>query len=299
MGPLLTKFCQMSLVSLAFTLIFLVTACKPSKPSAADYVGVWTGGASKGCECMLNVATYGSRFMVQNENACGVCSAFDGVYALTADGNLVGGSSGVVTLAYDRKTNVVMTRSGAVTQSMRKLSPQALIRWRFAQQLMVQYGFKMDDKVTERCSVKGETGRCELAPFPIGNVGSRSCDMFATATYAGDCIDGMLSGLCLIRGVDRVAERDVAMGYFAGGRVLYPIFVANTSDETHPFGLQGPDRMFYCHENFSAVNDRYGCMSFRSLFDDDIFSRGTHTSLRNGTFNLAKYRASLEQRIAK
>jgi hypothetical protein len=123
--------------------------------------------------------------------------------------------------------------------------------------------------------------------------------MFATATYAGDCIDGTLSGLCLISGVDHVTEGDVAMGYFAGGRVLYPTFIADTSDTTYPFGLQADERLFfYCHTRtrFSSNNERYGCMSFRVLLGDDIFSRGAHTSLRNGTFDLAKYRARLEQR---
>lgn len=238
--------------------------------------------------------------MVHDENGCDACSTFEGVYTLTASGDLAGGSTGAVTLVYDRKKNSVMARSASGPQYMTKLNSHALTRWRFAQQLVARYGFKLDDEATKMCSVSGDAGRCGLAPFPIAGTRSRSCDMFATATYAGDCIDGRLSGLCLISGIGHVAEGDVALGYFAGGRVLYPTFIASTRDETYPFGLQADDRVFYnCGKNFSAENDQYGCSRFRALFSSDIFSRAAHASLRDGTFNLAEYRASLEQRVSE
>jgi hypothetical protein len=283
----------------AFALLLLVTACTPSKPTGADYLGVWTG-AIDGCECMLNVAAYGGSFMIRNENGCRPCSTFEGVYTLTADGNLTGGSTGVVTLVYDRTKESVTLRSGSALRSLKKLNSQALTRWRFAQQLVARYAFQIDARATELCSVRGEAGRCKLAPFRVAGSRSGSCDMFATARYAGDCVEGTLSGLCLISGVDHVAGGDVAMGYFVGGRVLYPTFIADTSDTTSPFGLQVDERTFYdCHSNFSSDNERYGCMSFRAIFGDDIFSRETHDSLRNGTFNLAKYRGILEQRATE
>ena len=295
-----TKLSPLPAGSLGFALMLLAFACAPSKPTGADYVGVWTG-TSSGCECMLDVAAHGDGFMMKNENECGACGVFQGVYTLTADGSLAGGSTGAVTLMVDRKKDSATLRSGSAQLPMKKLSAQALSSWRFAQRLITRYGFKIDDDVTVPCAVDGEAGRCALASFPIAGAKGRSCEMFATARYRGDCVDGMLSGLCLISGIDHVAEGDVAMGYFVRGRVLYPTFIANTTNTSYPFGLQVDERMFYhCHERFSSNNERYGCMSFRSLLGgDSIFSRETHDTLRNGTFDLAQYRVKLEQRVTE
>lgn len=84
-------------------------ACGPAAPKGDDYLGKWEGTieALTGSEgqCHLDVSPVGQSYAIKSERQrIGNCSAYEGIWTLTPEGNLKGGPLGSMLISYDKTT---------------------------------------------------------------------------------------------------------------------------------------------------------------------------------------------------
>ena len=91
------------------TIITFTFACGPAAPKGDDYLGKWEGTVESliGNEgqCHLDVSAVGQSYVIKSERQrVGNCSAYEGIWTLTPEGNLKGGPLGNMLISYDKKT---------------------------------------------------------------------------------------------------------------------------------------------------------------------------------------------------
>lgn len=112
---------------IAIVLTAALFACGPSKPSGSEYLGKWDGatvddpvlGTTK---CPVVISRNGESFLVKVEDAH--CSAYQGIYTLTPEGNLKGGPMGTVVMSLDKSQNqIVLSAGGGLAYLRREAQP--------------------------------------------------------------------------------------------------------------------------------------------------------------------------------
>lgn len=103
----------------------VLLGCSPGKPDGSDYLGRWDGATERGFtgaryQCPLVITRNGASFLVtvleEHGGTDGICSPYRGIFTLTPEGNLKGGSSfDEVVFSHDKANNrMILSSDGRV-----------------------------------------------------------------------------------------------------------------------------------------------------------------------------------------
>lgn len=169
-------------------------------------------------------------------------------------------------------------------------------------------GFELDPTPHTMCFISGPGGPCRVEAFvwsertkdPLAH----TCAKLNKATYTGSCVEGALDGVALLiaDGTGKLSK-EAFVAYFSKGKIAYPAltsYVASSSGRLN-FGARERARSYGCvyFGDWDRSGEREGCRQLRRAFGDDIFSEANARALREGSFDLSKYRARYMAFVSK
>jgi len=163
---------------------------------------------------------------------------------------------------------------------------------------LISHGFEFDNRSAPMVSISAPDGRrCKIQAFVEME---SSDDPYAytsgkldRATYVGDCVNGFLEGVSIViaDGTKKQA-REAYIAYFLNGRIAYPALKSYIDDVELNFGVKERTFSQGCvyYERWNRTNTKVSCKKLKNIYGDDIFSEFNARALRNGSFDLTKYR---------
>jgi hypothetical protein len=289
--------------SLSIVCAFL--ACGPSKPAASDYLGAWKGATAERCECLLDVSRNATSFVLKNLSNCRPCERYEGLYTLSADGNLTGGPMNSISISYDKQRQQAAFSPGGGLKYLVRLTDQERDHHVVLARL-AQAGFEFGGLDGSMCSIGGTDVPCLVEPFVSGETttdrAAFTCAKLDRALYEGNCIKGALNGLAVVV-ADGSAKsiREGYLAYFSHGRMLFPALTASVYESRPNLGVQEQRMSYWCvsYGDWDQSSTKPGCARFREVFGNDIFSESNARALADGKFDLAKYRGAFVDFLAR
>jgi hypothetical protein len=271
-------------------------ACGPSKPAASDYIGAWKGATAQGCECLLDISPNATSFVLKNLSNCRSCETYEGLYTLSADGNLIGGPMNSISISYNKQRQQAAFSPGGGLQYLVRLTVEERDH-QVTLARLADAGFVFSEFRGAMCSVSGTDGPCLVEPFVSSETTSDraglTCAKLDRALYEGDCAKGALNGLAVVVADGSAkANREGYLAYFSHGRILFPALTASIYESQPNFGVQELRMSYGCvyYGDWDESATKPGCVRFREVFGNDIFSEANARALVGGKLDLAKYR---------
>jgi hypothetical protein len=163
---------------------------------------------------------------------------------------------------------------------------------------LLSRGFAFDAR-HGACWITGTGGPCAVEAFVGAESGQDglgyTCAKLNKATYRGNCTDGRLEGLAVViaDGTGKISK-EVFLSYFSRGRMAYPALTSYVSESSKRLnlGVQEIRRSYGCvyFGDWDRINERDGCRRMKEIYGDDVFSEANARALRDGAFDLDKYR---------
>lgn len=164
-----------------------------------------------------------------------------------------------------------------------------------SKETLASNGFTFADQKRPTCKISGPEGSCRVEAFAHGETrhddAAFTCDKLDRATYVGHCVKGKLHGLSLvIADGSKKLNKEAYISYFDEGRIAYPALSSFLIGDNN-FGATEKGVSYGCvyFGKWDKSSDR--CALFIKIYGQDLFSESNAQQLRNGTFDLDKYRA--------
>ena len=182
-----------------------------------------------------------------------------------------------------------------------------------SKEILLSHGFKFDDKKWPLCKVQGPEGPCEVEAFAFsemdGDKSGNTCAKLDRSTYVGHCEHGKLEGLSLVIADGSTKHsKEAFVSYFLKGRIAYPALTSFLAGEAN-FGAQdlkckvgtrdAPRCGYGCVYFGKWDKSAERCGRFSEMYGADIFTDSNAQKLRDGTFDLKRYRAKFFEFIER
>jgi TonB family protein len=156
------------------------------------------------------------------------------------------------------------------------------------------HGFSFDDHERPMCKIEGPEGVCRVEAFVSGEKSSdsdaHSCNKLNKATYFGHCVGGKLDGLSLvIADGSSKSNKESFLSYFSRGRMAYPA-VTSYFDGSLSFGVKEIMSSYGCVYFGKWDRSEERCKALIDVYGVDLFSESNAQKLRDGAFDLDRYR---------
>jgi hypothetical protein len=99
-------------------LVAALAACGPSKPTGSEYLGNWsfttTCWSGSRSTCGFDISKNGESFLIKTvvDECAQSCKPYQGIYTLTPEGNLKGGTLGMIVLSFDKAKGQIVSSGG-------------------------------------------------------------------------------------------------------------------------------------------------------------------------------------------
>lgn len=160
---------------------------------------------------------------------------------------------------------------------------------------LVSHGFKFDDRERPICEVGGSEGTCHVEAFvwgekPPSDEAAHTCTKLDRASYVGHCIHGSLEGVSLVIADGTTKEgKEAFISYFVDGRIAYPALSSYLIGDLN-FGMHEMDYGYGCVYFGKWDQSAKRCSRFVQIYGADIFTESNAEKLRDGSFDLSRYR---------
>jgi len=157
-------------------------------------------------------------------------------------------------------------------------------------------GFSFADQSRPMCKITGPDGPCRVEAFVAGETtkddkARYTCKKLDRATYVGNCSNGKLEGLSLvIADGSKKLSKEAYISYVHEGRIAYPALTSWLTGNGN-FGVEEKRRSYGCVYFGKWDKSSERCALFIQIYGKDLFTDSNAQKLRDGTFELDKYRA--------
>jgi hypothetical protein len=166
----------------------------------------------------------------------------------------------------------------------------------FSKKELTKRGFTFDDRKQPMCQISGPDGPCEVEAFVFGETNNdkdaHTCRKLDKSSYVGRCVQGKLQGLSVVLADGEKKQiKEGFISYFHEGHVAYPILTSYLEKDLN-FGAREQQMSYGCVYFGKFDRREEKCKRFIQIYGPEIFTEANATALRNGTFDLAPYRAN-------